>query len=237
MRSLTVRHDRRHEAITARLSAENDRNLARSAAWAGWRIPHTPNNYTAPAKGHAPDAEARAVEARAAILQLWQHRSDWPVGWPPPRAAHMARILEKLPESSIPPWQPATPLARLHELRHTLLALLVGIVTSDGDDMEQGWLKAFGGLLTPDETAMLTLAATAEQRMSRHFSWQAPAEHEPDTEGDGHVGDTAPARERTPQQAQVSTSLTAQMLLRIQRSLRLRMLLSSLHGCRIRARL
>ena len=101
----------------------------------------------------------------------------------------MARILEQLPESSIPPWQPATPLARIHELHHSLLALLVDVVTSDGDDVEQGWLKAFGGLLTPDETAMLTLAATAEQRMSRHFNWQAPAEHEPGTEGDGDVGD------------------------------------------------
>jgi hypothetical protein len=146
----------------------------------------------------APDADARAAEARVAILQLWQHRSDWPAGWPPPRAAHMARILEKLPDSSIPPWQPATPLTRIHERHHDLLALLVAIVTSDGDDVEQGWLKAFGGLLTPDETAMLTLAATAEQRMSRHFNWQEPAGHEPGTEGD--VDDTEPARERTPQQ-------------------------------------
>jgi hypothetical protein len=149
----------------------------------------------------APDADARAAEARAAILQLWQHRSDWPVGWPPPRAAHMARILEKLPDSGIPPWQPATPLTRIHELHHDLLALLVAIVTSDGDDVEQGWLKAFGGLLTPDETAMLALAATAEQRMSRHFNWQEPDKHEPGTEGDSRAGDTEPARERTPQQA------------------------------------
>ncbi len=145
----------------------------------------------------APDADTRAAEARAAILQLWQHRSDWPAGWPPPRAAHMARILEKLPDSSLPPWQPATPLTRIHELHHDLLALLVAIVTSDGDDVEQGWLKAFGGLLTPAETAMLALAATAEQRMSRHFSWQEPAGHEPGTE----VGDAEPCRERTPQQA------------------------------------
>jgi hypothetical protein len=149
----------------------------------------------------APDADARAAEARVAILQLWQHRSDWPAGWPPPRAAHMARILEKLPDSSIPPWQPATPLTRIHELHHALIALLVDIVTSDGDEVEQGWLKAFGGLLTPDETAMLNLAATADQRMRRHFNWQEPARHEPGTEADGHAGDTGPARERTPQQA------------------------------------
>jgi hypothetical protein len=111
----------------------------------------------------------------------------------------MARILEKLPDSSIPPWQPATPLTRIHELHHHLLALLVAIVTSDGNDVEQGWLKAFGGLLTPDEMAMLTLAATAEQRMSRHFTWQEPSGHEPGTKGD--VEDTEHARERTPQQA------------------------------------
>ena len=146
----------------------------------------------------APDAGARAAEARAAIFQLWQHRSDWPAGWPPPRAAHMARILEKLPDSSIPLWQPATPLSRIHELHHDLLALLVAIVTSDGDDVEQGWLKAFGGLLTPDEAAMLTLAATAEQRMSRHFNWQEPDGYEPGTAG--AVDDTELARERTPQQ-------------------------------------
>jgi hypothetical protein len=38
-------------------------------------------------------------------------------------------------------------------------------------------------------------------------------------------------------QAQVPTCLTAQMLLRVQRSLMLRMPLSSLHGCYIRTRL
>lgn len=145
----------------------------------------------------APDSDARAAEARTAILQLWQHRSSWPAGWPPPRAAKMARILEQLPKSSIPPWQPATPLARIHELHHALLAFLVDIVTSGGEDVEQGWLKAFGGLLTPDETALLSLAATAEHRMSRHFSWQEPAAHERGTPGDSRVGDT----ERAPEQA------------------------------------
>jgi hypothetical protein len=84
----------------------------------------------------------------------------------------------------------ATPLDRIHELHHALLALLVDIVTSDGDDVEQGWLKAFGGLLTPDETAMLTLAATAEHRMSRRFSWRESAGHESGAEGDGCAGDT-----------------------------------------------
>jgi hypothetical protein len=148
----------------------------------------------------APDADARAAEARAAILQLWQHRSNWPVGWPPPRAAHMARILEKLPDSTIPPWQPVTPLARIHELHHSLLALLVDIVTSEDDDVEQGWLKAFGGLLTPDETAMLTLAATAEQRMNSHFNWKEPGGQESGAEGDGNIGETKSAGERPPQQ-------------------------------------
>lgn len=113
----------------------------------------------------------------------------------------MARILEKLPDSSIPPWQPATRLTRIHELHHDLLALLVAIATSDGDDVEQGWLKTFGDLLTPDETAMLTLAATAEHRMSHHFNWKEPTGHEPDSEGDGQLCDTEPACERTPQQA------------------------------------
>ncbi len=75
------------------------------------------------------------------------------------------------------------------------------VVTSDRDDVEQDWLKAFGGLLTPDETAVLTLAATAEQRMSRHFSWQEPAGHEPGTEEGGGVSSTEPIHERTPQQA------------------------------------
>ena len=100
--------------------------------------------------------------------------------------------------------------------------------------------------------------------MSHHFNWKEPTGHEPDSEGDGQLCDTEPACERTPQQglrkspmptgrlylicspvrasaamtqAQVSTSLTAQMLLRIQRSLKLRLLLSSLRGCHMRTRL
>lgn len=113
----------------------------------------------------APDADARAAEARTAILQLWQHRSDWPNGWPPPRAASIVELLDLLPDPDDPSWQQQTRLSRLHDLHHRILATICDLASADGDNLEQGWLDKFGEILTPNEVAMLTRAATAPQRL------------------------------------------------------------------------
>jgi hypothetical protein len=86
--------------------------------------------------------------------------------------------------------------------------MLVDLATADGDDIEQGWLKAFSDLLTPDEMAMLTLASTADHRLSRQFGWLAPAKNDGSAEGDddgdpSDDGDDGDDGERSPLQALV----------------------------------
>jgi len=148
----------------------------------------------------APDADARAADARAAILQLWQHRSAWPSGWPPPRAAEMVRLLEELPDLGGLPWHRVTALARLHDLHHHILAVLVDLATCGDENIEQGWLETFGDLLNPDETALLARAATNEQRLSHLFGGRDRTEPEPELDadeteiqGDDDANDAEPA--------------------------------------------
>jgi hypothetical protein len=119
----------------------------------------------------AADANARAANARAAILELWQHRSAWPSGWPPRRAAEIAQILETLPDLDDLPWNRSTILTRLHDLHYHILAVLIDVATRDDENIEQGWLKAFGDQLTPDEIALLAHAATTEQRLGQLQRW------------------------------------------------------------------
>ncbi|WP_432927731.1 hypothetical protein ACQPZZ_00055 [Microbispora sp. CA-135349] len=118
-----------------------------------------------------PDAAARAADARAAILQLWDHRSAWPVGWPPPRAVKIVQLFDDLPDLNDPRWHRTPALTRLHDLHHHILAALVDLATLGGENLEQGWLDAFGDRLTPDEVLLLTRAAAAEQRLKRLNHW------------------------------------------------------------------
>jgi hypothetical protein len=121
-----------------------------------------------------PDADARDEDARAAILQLWQARSAWPSGWPPPRAAEIARMLDALPDLDDPGWYDSTVLAQLHDLHHQVLAVLVDLATKGGGaDIEQGWLDAFGDRLTADEAMLLRRAATRPRRLNGLLRWWA----------------------------------------------------------------
>ncbi|MEW9533627.1 hypothetical protein [Microbispora sp. NPDC049125] len=113
------------------------------------------------------DAPARAADARTAILQLWDHRSSWPSGWPPPRALRLVELLNDVPDLDAPRWQRGTILERLQNLHHRVLAALLDLVIVGEENLEKGWLAAFGEKLTPDEVTMLTRAATAEQRLDR----------------------------------------------------------------------
>jgi hypothetical protein len=146
----------------------------------------------------APDADARAADARAAVLELWQHRSAWPSGWPPPRAVKIAHLLEGLPDLDDLPWHRSTILARLHDLHYHILAVLVDVANSGDENIEQGWLRAFGDRLTPDELALLTHAATTEQRLGHLPRWWDRTEPEypaddAEIDGDGDPGEAESA--------------------------------------------
>lgn len=121
-----------------------------------------------------PDADVRAAEARTAILQVWQHRSAWPVGWPPPHAAEIVRLLDDLPD--LPDRDGASShrdsvINHLHNLHHHILATLFDLVTSEGTSVEQGWLDTFGDQLTPGETTLLARAAATPQRLNALQNW------------------------------------------------------------------
>ncbi|MFF7838233.1 hypothetical protein ACFZC6_05355 [Streptomyces ossamyceticus] len=113
---------------------------------------------------NAPEAAARAAEARDAILRLWQARSSWPTGWPPPYAAKLAATLDALPEPGNDKWTRPTVLARLHEIHHNVLAILVDLTTDEGPEDEEEWLKRFGRHLTAEESAVLRYAAHLPKR-------------------------------------------------------------------------
>ncbi len=119
----------------------------------------------------APDAGDRAAQARAAILDLWEHRSAWPRGWPPPRAAALVRLLDDLPDIDDAGWGVHNLLGELQLLHHRLLAALTDLaVTGDVNGVEEGWLNTFGQQLSPDEIAMLTRVASAPRRLTTLFA-------------------------------------------------------------------
>ena len=133
-----------------------------------WLAHHTAGLIDAAARARAagaPDADARAAAARAAILELWQHRSAWPTGWPPPRATAIVRLLQDLPDLEDPGWFRTSTVGRLQDLHHHVLALLADLVTAPGDGVEEGWLEATGEHLTSEEVVLLTRAAGAPQRL------------------------------------------------------------------------
>lgn len=151
------------ERILAELDgAQTNNTLTR------WLAHHTASLIDAADRARAedaPDADARAAEARAAILDLWQHRSAWPTGWPPPRATAIVRLLQDLPDLEDPAWFRASAVGRLQDLHHHVLAVLADLVAAPGDGVEEGWLRTTGEHLTPDEVALLSRAVGAPSRL------------------------------------------------------------------------
>ncbi|MFF0371278.1 hypothetical protein [Micromonospora sp. NPDC005087] len=142
-----------------------------------WLAHHTAGLLDAADRARAagdPDANVRAAEARAAILDLWEHRSAWPGGWPPSRAAAIVHLLEDLPDLEDPGWFRASALSRLQDLHHHVLAVLADLVAGDGDGVEEGWLLTYGDRLTPDEATLLTRAASAPRRLDRLLHRREP---------------------------------------------------------------
>lgn len=109
-------------------------------------------------------APARAEEARTAILQLWQARSAWPEGWPPLRAAALAKTMADIPEVTAGTWPGQSLPARLNAVHQVILAALTDeAAASAPDGHEEDWLDAAEEYLTDAETLILRGAADAPQ--------------------------------------------------------------------------
>ncbi|WP_133061489.1 hypothetical protein [Streptosporangium minutum] len=168
-----------------------------------WLAHHTAGLIHAAEQAKAagePDASAQAADARTAILQLWDYRSSWPSGWPPPRAVRLVELLNDVPDLDAPRWQRGTILDQLQDLHHRVLAALLDLIVVGEENLEQGWLAAFGEKLTPNEVTMLTRAATAEQRLDRLGVGMAQQTRQPvittgeaTDAGEADVADAAPA--------------------------------------------
>jgi hypothetical protein len=83
----------------------------------------------------------------------------------------MVRLLDGLPDLDDPIWRHTTGIAKLHDLHHHLLAMIVDLAVADSENLEQGWLDTFGDELTPDENTLLTRAANAKPRLDQLLSW------------------------------------------------------------------
>jgi hypothetical protein len=130
----------------------------------------------------APDADAREAAARDAILRLWQARSAWPSGWPPPHAAVVARLFDGLPalDSDTGGWHHPTVLSQLQGLHLHILSALIDLATAADDNIEAGWLDRFGDQLSADEATILRRVADRQRRVDALEAWQ------------GHVSDGTP---------------------------------------------
>jgi len=152
------------ERILAELNEDRTNNTL--TRWMAHHVARLLEDAERAREAEEPDADARAEAARAAVLELWRARSAWPTGWPPPRAAEVARLLE-----AVPAVERATLgsniLATLQDLHHLMLATLVRLTVAVAaiDDVERGWLEAFGDELTPDEIVLLRLVANARDRL------------------------------------------------------------------------
>jgi hypothetical protein len=137
--------------------------------------------------GTATHSNQAAGACREAILQLWQHRSHWPTGWPPARALQMARLLERLDgEEPYAPWRDQNLLTALQTTHHRLLSALVDCVAVGEDDtVETKWLQRFPGRLTVDEVVLLTRAVETSTRLSQ-LVLLTEGEPETDSDGDDH---------------------------------------------------
>jgi hypothetical protein len=69
-------------------------------------------------------------------------------------------------------WYRQTALARLQDVHYQVLAVLIDLITSDGDtDVEQGWLDKFGDQLTPEEALLLRRAGARPRRVESLLRW------------------------------------------------------------------
>ncbi|MFE7509878.1 hypothetical protein ACFU8I_01365 [Streptomyces sp. NPDC057540] len=167
-----------------------------------WLAHHTARLVDAADKAREagdPKAGDREDAARAAILQLWQARSSWPEGWPPPRAAEMAQMLDSLPGLDAADCHRPFGPVRLHTMHFQILAALVDLATdTGGSDIEQGWLEVVGDRLSPDEAVLLRRAASQSRLLEEKDRLWGFIDHLNDLDADSashgqpEVGDADP---------------------------------------------
>jgi hypothetical protein len=120
------------------------------------------------------EADSLEAKARDAILDLWQARSAWPEGWPPPRAAAVTRLLDELPAPDDEVgWYHQTALQKLQYVHHQILAGLVDLAEGSDTDVEQKWLDRYGEHLTPDEARVLRRITQQPRRTEALLRWSA----------------------------------------------------------------
>lgn len=116
--------------------------------------------------GTADEATHAAEQCRRAILDLWEHRTAWPSGWPPPGAKQMAEILNSIDAPTFR-FQRGSKLSQLQRLHHEVLAALVDEETaSDPSDTAKSWLESYGQLLDVDERELLKLYVGRDDRVA-----------------------------------------------------------------------
>lgn len=180
------------ERIVAELGDPRTNNtLARWLAHHTARLIHEADTARQAA---APDADIREARSREAILQLWQARATWPVGWPPPRAAEIAQMLDDLPSlDDENGWYRQTVLAHLQDVHYHVMAVLIDLISGNGADIEQGWLDTFGEHLTSEEVLLLRRAATRPRRIESLLRWSDRKANSQDEMTTGEDADKTPA--------------------------------------------
>ena len=115
--------------------------------------------------GTSQEATDASQQCRTAILQLWRHRSDWPHGWPPPRAVEITKRFNELDEEHFP-YGKTSLINALQDAHERLLAAIIDcvVVRADGST-EERWLDLFGELLSEDEIEILERAVATEPRL------------------------------------------------------------------------
>lgn len=111
---------------------------------------------TARAARGTPSEAAAAQACQDAILALWQHRSAWPQGWPPPLAVEAAAELAAAASPGQSGRNRASFIAHPQALHHQVVATFVDLIASSFDTTtERDWLEKFGDFLSEDERALL----------------------------------------------------------------------------------
>jgi hypothetical protein len=152
------------ERILAELDSERTNNTLTR-----WLAHHLADLLTAAEQAKLTGTPEQAATAdtrcRTAILDLWEHRSAWPNGWPPPGVQDWAQHIASI-ELALYPGRRGGLLTQLQRLHEQLLLAMIDIASSDHDtDIEAAWLNEFAEHLTPDEHTLLTRYADRDRRL------------------------------------------------------------------------
>lgn len=166
------------QRIIAEFQAASDSLLTR---WMAYRIAEL--MHASGTAGSPQEREAAASQCADLILQLWEHRSDWPTGWPPPTAAGVADALrershpyEKFPvpadEASLT-WLATLQFANGCLEEEATLWQLAALADENPDDI-RAWTDQEGTELGESEAALLEAilesSSTAPELLASHLT-------------------------------------------------------------------